>query len=260
MTGSVQRSNVNYDIIWRKYAPNGQLLLAKRLDVFGGQDEGKSIAVDDSGNVYVAGYQTAPETGLDIWIGKFAPGGKLLWVRQVSDPDLGDDLAFDLAVKSDRLAVVGSYFVGGQGSNGWVRLYNLNGEKLWTRMFNGLANRDDYARSVAIGGDGSVYVAGSITRSVSPWNEEMFVRRYSASGARIWTRTTKDTANDEDEALGIAEKGDYLYVTGMFNGSEGGPVFGDGFIRRYSLSGTQIWTKTFAGSAGLNDYGRCSYR
>ena len=61
------------DIATIKYDTDGNQLWVQRYDGPGnGNDEGKAIAVDGQGSVYVAGYQTVPGGGTELIVIKYA--------------------------------------------------------------------------------------------------------------------------------------------------------------------------------------------
>ena len=52
-----------------------------------GEDIPVALAVDDTGNVYVAGSSQGPGTGKDIVTLKYSSAGNLVWERRYNGPD-----------------------------------------------------------------------------------------------------------------------------------------------------------------------------
>ncbi|MBI4302836.1 MAG: SBBP repeat-containing protein, partial [Chloroflexi bacterium] len=80
-----------------------------------------------------------------------------------------------------------------------------------------------------------------------------FVRKYDLSGNEIWTRQF-GTARGEI-AYGVAEDPTGFYVAGETYGTFPGQASageGDAFVRKYDLSGNEIWTRQFG--TAPNDY------
>ncbi|MBI2967709.1 MAG: SBBP repeat-containing protein [Bacteroidetes bacterium] len=99
-----------YDIFFAKYDSNGNYLWAKSIGS-SGNDKGKGIAVDGSGNTYITGYFTGtadfdPSAGTanltsvgfyDIFFAKYDSNGNYLWAKSIgsSVTDYGYSIAID---------------------------------------------------------------------------------------------------------------------------------------------------------------------
>jgi hypothetical protein len=74
VTGYSPGANGSNNIVTIKYGPNGnQLWLQRYVSPGGGNAVGNGIAVDQSGNVYVSGYDTLPGGGTEIIVIKYSP-------------------------------------------------------------------------------------------------------------------------------------------------------------------------------------------
>jgi hypothetical protein len=97
---------------------------------------------------------------------------------------------------------------------------------------------------------------GSVTGAPSTGGTDVFIRRYTAAGAVLWTQQFGSIASDD--GLGVATNGASVQVVGrvgMDNGipgflpgqtTAGGP---DAFARSYTPTGDELWTRQF-GSIG----------
>jgi hypothetical protein len=75
VTGDSPSSNSDNDIVTIRYDNNGNQVWLERYSGPGnGDDGGTTIAVDASGNVYVAGYDTMAGGGTEMVLIKYAPG------------------------------------------------------------------------------------------------------------------------------------------------------------------------------------------
>jgi alpha-tubulin suppressor-like RCC1 family protein len=235
------------DIFLTKYNPAGQVVWARRA---GGtsEDESRGVAVDPSGNIYLAGYfqgtgafgsSNLTATGLqDIFVAKYDPAGTLLWAQKAGGPNA--DFANGIAVDSLGNAYVTGYFQSGTNvlsasvaitnnsasstsAQIFLAKYDPNGIALWARAAGGFVS--DFGNAVAVDGPGNVYVAGSFqstatfgnTNLTTSGSDDLFVTMYAPSGNLLWIR--KGGGFGSDVGLGIApDQTGNVFVTGYFNG------------------------------------------
>ena len=213
-----------------------------------GTPEGEDVygLTPSSSGVYVVGLTHGDlhrrSLGLtDAYIRKYDRTGRLLWGRQFGTT--GYDSANDVAVDSaDNAYVVGSTngnLAGSQGaSDAFVRKYSPSGGLLWTRQFG--ASGDDGTTDVAVSSSG-VYVAGSTQGTLArpaQGSADAFIRKYTLSGALVWTRQFGGTRYDYATSVAVDAQG-YAYVGGTFRGE----YDADMFIRKYSPTGNVSWAK-----------------
>jgi hypothetical protein len=84
------------------------------------------------------------------------------WVARYNGPDSPYDVATSLAIDGDgNVYVTGTTWGGSMiGSNYITIKYNPAGIEQWVRLYNGPGNGSDDANSLAVDGDGNVYVTG----------------------------------------------------------------------------------------------------
>ena len=253
-------------------------------------DYGNSIAVDSDGNVYVAGdsYNSwgspvAPHGGGygNAFAAKLNSDGYLEW-----NTFMGASLSYgySIAVDSD-----GYVYVAGQSSDTWglpvnpfaggyddafAAKLNSDGVRQW-HTFMGSSNADYYGRdcgnSIAVDGDGNVYVAG---RSGATWGSpvnshaggyDAFAAKLNSAGVRQWNTFmgSGSPANQYgDDGNSIAVDGDgNVYVAGNSDATWGSPVNShaggfDAFAAKLNSAGVRQWN-TFMGSSATqyHDYG-----
>ncbi|MFL5738387.1 MAG: hypothetical protein ACJ76P_13810 [Actinomycetota bacterium] len=120
----------------------------------------------------------------------------------------------------------------------------------WTDQFG--TPKGDAATSVALG-VGGIYVAGRAGADLpgvsGAGGSDAFVRKYGADGTALWTREFGTT--DRDGAAGVATDSSGAYVVGTTAGEFDGQTtqgLHDGFVRKYSPTGTLLWTQQFGTS------------
>jgi hypothetical protein len=101
-----------YDYATIKYGSDGALQWngALRHDGGEGNDEAVAIAVDDSGQIFVAGFITTQNKDVDYFTIKYNSDGSISWIAQypnVDDLSQGDEIATAMFVNSTGIYVIG---------------------------------------------------------------------------------------------------------------------------------------------------------
>jgi hypothetical protein len=167
----------DHNIYLAKVNGAGSVLWAKRYGN-SGHDDGTSVAVDTSGNVYISGYYTdlsitfSPLTltgggvGTHVYVVKLDPAGNAIWANKVKG--LGSYNPVKIAVDKNHEVYIAGYW--GSNSNALVfsatdslvnkglflAKYDMNGNFKWARDAIG-GNR---ATGVAVNDFGNSYIAG----------------------------------------------------------------------------------------------------
>ena len=256
-----------------KLGPTGAELWSRTLAF--GDDEVviNAIAVDPSGNVYLAGELSGDSaTGTsDAFVRKYSTSGTELWTRQVTTNSDGgspeDSREYASAVAADASGNVylggsaGKSFGGGPSTGSgplFLRMLDASGDVSWTRQF-GPSSTDEFEDTLSalvVSADGATLYAAGTVRGALPSNTHAggadgFVQAYRTNGARSWAHQFGE--NDDDFATGVAlgANGD-VYVVGFTKAALppathlGGT---DAFVRRLTpASGAAIWTRSYGTS------------
>jgi len=227
VTGSSQGTGSGLDYATVAYnAATGAQLWARRYNGPANRDdEAWSVAVSPGGTrVFVTGDSRGARSGSGYaTVAYSAATGARLWARRYNGPANGSDLASSLAVSpgGTRVFVTGSSQGVGSGSDYATVAYNAaTGARLWVKRYNGLANRDDTASSVAVSPSGAwVFVTGD-SQGVGSGSDYATVAYSAATGARLWAQRYNGPANDGDSATSVAVSpgGTRVFVTGMSAG------------------------------------------
>ncbi len=174
------------------------------------------------------------------------------WTRTHNGLSNDNDLGFCIAVDSNgNVYVAGTEVVTGESGNIWIRKYDSNGNTIWTRTHNGVANNGDAGNSITVDSSGNVYVTGY--EGVAGESFNIWIRKYNPDGSTNWTRTHNGSANGQDAGNSITvDSNGNVYVTGSED------VTGEAYniwIRKYDSSGNTNWTRTHNGSGNDNDGG-----
>ncbi|MCG3158758.1 MAG: hypothetical protein DKINENOH_05402 [bacterium] len=203
-----------------------------------------SLAVDRSGNVYVAGGVNITNDNSDYIIIKYDHAGNEQWAMTYDGPRHFFDEANAVAVDdSGNVYVTGTSH--GNGADIATIKYNNLGIEQWVARFDGPgtgpANNWDMASDMAIDRDGNVYVTGRTRSAIS--GEDFVTIKYNASGVSQWIAHYSGGGWDEATALAL-DNASNVYVTGLSNGC------GDFATVKYNNSGEQQWVARYSSSAG----------
>ncbi len=211
------------DIFVVKFGPAGNAVWARSA---GGNsyDEGRSIALDSAGNIYVAGmfasatinFGTNPLTNSnnatnDLYLVKYDPAGTDLWATNASAS--GYESAAAVAIDKYDDPVITGYYQGSSCTFGSIVLTNI---------------------------------------SSTP---DAFVAKYSSSGTAIWANDISSTGDESGSGIACDTAGN-VYATGVFYGTtlvlgtftltNNGSV--DAYVVKYNNAGSVTWATLFGGT------------
>ncbi|MDI9341271.1 MAG: SBBP repeat-containing protein [Sediminibacterium sp.] len=200
-------------------------------------DNGLSVAVDASGNVYTTGY-----------------------FQGTADFDPGPGVV--------NLTAFGSTDI-------FVSKLDNNGNLVWAKQLGGSGG--DVGRSIKVDGSGNTYITGQFSGTAdfdpstgtvnltSSGLNDIFVCKLNATGGLVFAKKMGDTGDDQGYSM-VLDGGGNIYVTGTFNGTvDFDPNAGvsnltsagsyDIFISKLNPSGNFVWAKAMGSSS--QDFGMC---
>jgi len=181
----------NSDIFFAKYDNNGNYLWANGIGSGGlNSGIGKSITVDNSGNVYITGrFESTvdfdPDTGIanltsvgwkDAFFAKYDSNGNYIWAKGIgSSGFLTNDEGYGIALDSSGNVYITGIFMDTADFNPGIDTFNLiatvppygniffakydnNGNFIWAKNFGG--SMSEVSRSIDVDGLGNVYITG----------------------------------------------------------------------------------------------------
>lgn len=247
------------DAFVAKFSPLGALL----WHTFIGSAEsegGRSIAIDNAGNVYVAGnargtWGSPPQSNLgfgDGFVQKLSSTGARVWNTYIGT-QFSDSGASGVAVdNAGSVYVTGGYQVGGERIF-VVKLNATNGNRSW---FKSLGNSYSVGHGIAADSAGNSYVAGTtysnfgtpiVGYSGDGSDDEVVVAKLDTNSNLQWN--TYFPANN-GRAVELDSSGAVFIGGGAIEswGNPKSPASGDydGYVQKLSNAGQRVWN-TFIG-------------
>jgi len=175
------------------------------------------------------------------------------WVARQNGPGNGNDGARSLALDANgNVYVTGSSAGTGTGFDYSTIKYNAAGVQQWEARYNGPGNDDDEAFSIAVDGNGNVYVTGRSLGQprVNGTEFDFATIKYNSAGVVQWVSRYNGPGNGFDFAKSIAvDNAGNVYVTGE---SVGDGTGGDYATIKYNENGIVQWVSRYDGP-GNND-------
>ncbi len=153
--------------IWLgKYDTDGNQLWTRSYNGTASVDDHlQSVVVDDSGNAFVCGYEGNVTYPWHAFVRRYDSAGTIVWTDKYPGVSNEGAHCFGIArAESGGDVVITGGEVSGTITAALIRRYGRDGEVRWTTTIPGGAVGPDYGRSLDIGPDGQIYLAGSVDK------------------------------------------------------------------------------------------------
>jgi hypothetical protein len=255
-----------------------------------GIDSPRGIAVNASGETYVAGiFDQEIDFGgtlgkkvpivnddpkakggktSDAYLVKVGADGKVVWAQTFGAKR--DDAANDVAVRGDKVIVVGNFLddlklgeftkKSAGSDDAFVAMFDKDGSVQWVWNFGGIDS--DGANAVVAAPDGGWIVGGSFSGSAdfgtttlkSRGGTDAMLLKVSAGGDLEWVKQFGGAYQDLISHLAVDGQGN-IYVQGQFKDladwggktklKAGGGSDLDVVLAKYDLNGDHVWSQRF---------------
>ena len=233
----------------------------KQLGVAAQVADGKSVATDPSGNVYVAGnvhggLDGNTSTGVqDFFVTKYNSSGVKQYTQQLGvagQITAANSVATD---SSGNVYVAGNVHGGLDGNTPtgvqdfFVTKYNSSGVKQYTQQL-GVAGQITAGNSVVTDSSGNLYVVGTtnggLDGNTQTGTQDFFVTKYNSSGVKQYTQQLGVAGRITLGNSVATDSNGNVYVAGTtYGGLDGNTQIGtqDFFVTKYNSSGVKQYTQ-----------------
>lgn len=252
-----------------------------------GQDAARAVAIDDDGNVYVAGqyggyaqFDTIFCYGngtYEAFLAKYNAAGDIQWVKHAGGPN--EDYATGVCIDAEGFIYITGYFLdsiffddvklqSADLHDVFIAKYTPAGELVWAKRAGGRG--DDRAYAITADPHGDVAIVGQFKGTAtfdfnfvtSSGNYDAFIAKYGNNGVCQWVR--KGGGSNDDAAKGIScDAAGNFYITGYIYGnvvfdtvhlSTTSLTSTDIFIAKYLSWGDFVWVRKCDSYLGDNPY------
>ena len=212
-------------------------------------DSATGMALDGTGNVYVAGYsiRNASMTPYLTTI-KYNSSGTQQWVSHSEYPAGGwfTPAYISLSSVDASVLVAGSVTLGASADFGLMKYDTTDGSQEWARYYDGPVNGADTVVGLAVDSAGNAIITGSVTVATSGgelFDRDIAVRKYDAAGTLKWAASYGSSAWTNDDPAGVAVDADgNVFVAGNSPTWEGWAT-----LKYDGESGDLEWITTYTG-------------
>ncbi len=241
------------DIFIQKMDLFGNFIWAKQMGGTG-FDIGRSITVDQEGNVYTTGYfqddvdfdpgqgefilSASLEEDNEAFIQKLDTDGNFMWVQRISGlfSDIGTSINIDafgniytvgiFVVSADFDPGPDSYILNPIGSSDvFIQKLDDSGNFLWAKNVGGI--KPDFGLDATVDEIGNIYITGRFHETVDfdPGPEvfnlsatgdwDIFMQKLDADGTFLWAIQIGGANSDSCNSIAV-DKSENVYATGFF--------------------------------------------
>lgn len=233
-----------WDAFLVKYNPSGEQLWSQQIGTSEG-DEGYSLAVDNNGDIYLAGNTDGSlfatnQGDSDVFLSKFNSLGDQLWSQQIGSSEY--DESWSIAVDVNGNAYITGRTDGQMGeknegsSDIFLSKFDADGNEVWSKQFG--SPERDVGFSVAVNLDGYVYITGEtngLLGDTHQGNSDVFLAKFDPFGNEIWMQQLGTSKFDRSWSVVLDSFGN-PYISGNTYGAFGASHYGsaDAFIAKFS--------------------------
>lgn len=223
--------SINYSIEWNQ-----------TVDYANQWDEGKSLAIDSSGNIYSVGkVDNGPNN--DAYIVSYDSTGSLRWSKVINYSSGWDEFVDIYIDSSDILYLTGRVQVD-TNYDLFAASYDSLGNHRWNNTVD-YSTGHNYGEAIIADNLGNSYIVGRVDEGV---NYDIYVISYNSSGGHRWNDTRTSAAGQDYGRAIVKDSLNNIYICGdKYVGTSN-----DVYVSSYNSSGSLRWENTFISTAGTD--------
>ncbi|OFX44145.1 MAG: hypothetical protein A2046_14525 [Bacteroidetes bacterium GWA2_30_7] len=279
-------SRGSYDIYLSKIDSLGKIKWLRQIGGTG-NDNSRSVIVDNNENIYVSGSfwftaqfedSTIVSSGMNFFLAKYDSSGNFIWVRSLSSSINAISNQYLACDKNNNIYSIG-YFSGTINSGEFIITakaidifivkYSNNGILKWIIKRGG--NLDDYSQTINIDSENNIYISGFFSDTatfgtnvlISHGLTDIFIEKLDTLSTSVWLKQIGGKYIDSGAKIAF-DSNNNAYSCGYFQDtviidsynlvSKGDK---DAFLYKFDKDGNPIWAKSF-GSSGTEAFGGIS--
>lgn len=249
------------DYVTLKYSgTTGALLWTQIYNSGNGTDRGTALAVDNNGSVIVSGRSDNGNND-DIRTIKYNTSGTLQWTKGWNSSYNQNDRAIALVVDAlDNVYVCGQSDADNSNITDYdfsTLKYNSSGVLQWSRMAGSTSLQYDIPSSIAVDGNGNIFVTGKSDLNADPLitDNDFMTVMYNSAGTQVWLNTyagTRIGGGDIPYSM-VTDNNGNIYVAG---GADFTASQKDAVVIKYDLTGNTVFVRNYNGEGDFSESAR----
>ncbi len=250
LAGVTYNTVSDYDMCVVKFNSSGDYQWSSTWD--GGindDDRANGIALDSSGNIYLAGSTYKLESNHDMCVIKFNSSGDYQWNSTWDGGINDDDYVYGIALDSsgNNIYLAGETYNSVSRRDMCVVKFDDSGDYQWSSTWNGGINDNDRAYGITLDSLENIFLAGYTITPASYY--DMCIVKFDDSGDYQWNNTWDGGVNNWDLAYGLVlDSLENIFLAGFTINPASGL---DMCVVKFDDSGDYQWSSTWDG--GFND-------
>jgi uncharacterized delta-60 repeat protein len=230
-------SGSNYDWLIAKLTPSGVISWTRTIgeSSSSGLEAPYSLQFDSFNNAVVTGKTRDLNEGENLRIVKYDPSGGIVFNKSYNRDSTSNESGNQCAIDNSN----NIYTAGYSDNDLLAQKYDQNGNLVWSRIFNGLANGKDVGLHVLLNALSEPVFVGYTYNQYSL--EDYLIMNYNANGQLLWQKSNSPGQNSVDRASDVCLDNDgNVYVVGK---TQNLTTDMDAIIMKYSPTGSRLWLK-----------------
>ncbi len=214
VTGEKQSAGGDFDCLTLRYNENNTSGTPDQVWTYSDANDGRgqALAMDQAGNVVMAGY-IHDSGNQDFYVVEYpAAGGAANWVAPLYDSGQDDHANAIWLDSADNVYVVGDDATLTTGSDIHAAKYDgATGAEVWSDSYNTSGGHNDMSKQIIGDNAGELFVVGYKNDGLGGLDDFLTLKLKKDDGALLWSKEYDGAAkNDRAVGVGLCPSGDLL--------------------------------------------------